>query len=371
MLRAKLGFAKYNEEVNKVAKIRCQLQWIEPFVWMLGQLRWTIPQNPAMTNVDKRASSFSWLELACLTAVLTGNAVGPHNASFLQLIAVVKQLWVMLHGFFEMSNDDGERLPLKQSFKLSDVAGAAIACGMPSSQGLNRRCILEDLPGISISVATLIKYASAMPDRLRTSVPGYRWWKSKWQASGMLETHTQLRRLHYTEAIEPNQMQIDHLRWRPRRVQRKAPLQGPCVFGCTTSTNTIASARTRQRWYRVPAQSPWPGIPPGEVLCMKCYSWGISGPRARARKLAQPYQSDVVRIKIGSQYVIKDLANRTELNGRTVTALMLPDDLDRVMVKCGDQYLRLLQRHLAVPVQVQLANVARVDALGCIRVMQA
>ena len=104
---------------------------------------------------------------------------------------------------------------------------------------------------------------------------------------------------------------------------------------------------------------------------MKFYSRGISGPRARARKLDQPYQSDVVRIKIGSQYVIKDLANRTELNGRTVTALMLPDDLDGVMVKCGDQYLRLLQRHLAVPVQVQLANVARVDALGCIRLMQA
>jgi hypothetical protein len=61
-----------------------------------------------MGSVDKRASSLSWLEMACLASVLTGNAVGPSNASFIQLIAVVKQLWAMLQGFFIMTNDEGE-----------------------------------------------------------------------------------------------------------------------------------------------------------------------------------------------------------------------------------------------------------------------
>ena len=154
-----------------MAEIRCQLDWIEPFVWMLGQLRWTAPQSSTTGSVDKRASSLSWLEMACIASVLTGNAVGPSNASFIQLIAVVKQLWAMLQGFFIMTNDEEESVSLKKAFKLSDAAGAAITCGMPSPGGISRRCILEDLPGISISVATLIRYAAVNPDKLRANIP--------------------------------------------------------------------------------------------------------------------------------------------------------------------------------------------------------
>jgi hypothetical protein len=166
-----------------------------------------------------------------------------------------------------------------------------------------------------------------------------------WKATGLLETHCQLRQLQNTEAIEPHQMQIDHLRWRPR-LQKKAPLRGPCTFGCTTSTFTMVRGYSLERWFRVPAQSPWPGVSPGEILCAKCYSWGIGGPRTRARKLARQRRDDTICIRIGSQYVVKDLVNSAELNGRIVVALMLPDDNDRVMVKCGDRYLRLLQKHL-------------------------
>ena len=184
--------------------------------------------------------------------------------------------------------------------------------------------------------------------------------ESHWLTRNTLPTQT---------AAEHGSHWIDHLRWRPRLLQRKAPLRGPCVFGRVTSTNSIATASTRQRWYRVPAQLPWPGISPGEILCAKCYSWGIGGPRTRARKLARQCRDDTICIIIGSQYVVKDLVNSAELNGRIVVALMLPDDDDRVMVKSGDRYLRLLQKHLGAPVQCNLcsefasANLGR--ALGC------
>ena len=133
-------------------------------------MHWTAQQYPAMCSVDKRASSFSWLELACLVSVVTGMAVGPNNATFQQACAVVKQLWNMLVGFFEVADGAGNSLALKKAIKVSHTAGASVTCGIPSPQGLNRRVLLEDIPGSSISVATLIKFAAKSQCKLTTCV---------------------------------------------------------------------------------------------------------------------------------------------------------------------------------------------------------
>ena len=57
---------------------------------------------------------------------------------------------------------------------------------------------------------------------------------------------------------------------------------------------------------------------------------------------------DTQAIRIGLQYVIRGLVNWTELNGRVVTAELLPDDNGRVLVSCDHQRYRLLCQNLVL-----------------------
>ena len=347
VLRVKLGVAKYSDVVGKISTVKCLLKWVEPFIWFMTQLRWTKRMSPAASQAEKRTTSTSWLELACAASVLTGKMTAPVDATFMQACAVTKQLWAMLAPYFVVTDGDTFCSPLKKCISFTDYAGAAITCGVSSAQGVDRRCIWEDMPGCSIAVASLIKFASKSVDRLRTNIPVCKWWKVKWYPSGMLEAHQQLRQLSNVAPIYPNQMQVDHQRWKRRRPPMKVALTGPCIFGCTVSTKANPTSRAKERWCHVPSPSPWPGVASGEVLCMKCYSWGVGNPRAsmRRRKAAELPQD--LTIKVGSLYEVTGLMNKIDLNGSVVKACARPDDPDRVLVKLGERILRLAKHNLA------------------------
>ena len=198
-------------------------------------------------------------------------------------------------------------------------------------------------------MASLIRFAAQSPDRLGTVIPMFKWWKSKWIPSGMLESHIQLRQLPNIAPILPTDMKVDHQRWKRGRKEGVVPKQaltGPCVFGCATSLKATATAKSTQRWYRVPVPSPWPGIASGETLCMRCYAWGVSNPRARKRKQQAAGLGIASKVCKSSFYRIIGLSNRTDLNGLVCRAEMLPDDAGRVMVSCNSQLYRLRQDNL-------------------------
>ena len=140
------------------------------------------------------------------------------------------------------------------------------------------------------------------------------------------------------------------MRWKRRKKEQPKRLKGPCIFGCRTSGKTTALARRADRWQAVPSPSPWPGIRPGETLCMKCYAWGVSNPRARARRQRDGAQIGLPAIRVGHQYRLGDLRNRTDLNGKLVTVEFLPDDHDRVVVLLGDVSIRVHSACLQNPV---------------------
>jgi hypothetical protein len=58
-----------------------------------------------------------------------------------------------------------------------------------------------------------------------------------------------------------------------RRTSRSVKRSGPCVFGCTTTTNIRNGV---QIWKTLPKPCPWPEISDGSVLCNRCYSKGIA-----------------------------------------------------------------------------------------------
>ena len=345
-MRVKMGVAKYCDEVGKTSIIKCLLKWVEPFVWFMMQLRWTIRMSRTAPQAEKRATSASWLELACAVSVLTGKMTAPVEATFMQACAVTKQLWSMIAPFFIITNDRDFTSPLKKCISFTEHAGAAITCGVSSAHGIDRRCIWEDLPGCSLAVASLIKFASKTTDRLRTTIPVCRWWKVKWHPSGMLETHQRLRQLSNVAPIGPDQLQVDYQRWK-RRKPPKVAITGPCIFGCTTSTKANPTSRAKQRWCHVPSPSPWPGVASGEVLCMKCYSWGVGNPRASRRRRSAAVQTQELTIKVDGLYEVTGLINKTDINGKVVKALARPDDQDRVLVELDDRILRLKVHNLS------------------------
>ena len=157
----------------------------------------------------------------------------------------------------------------------------------------------------------------------------------------MLETHQQLRDTASESRTVPSEMKVDNIRWKKRQATQERRLKGPCIFGCQTSGKTGALARRSERWHAVPSPSPWPGIEPGETLCMKCYAWGVSNPKARAKRQRCEAQIGPPAIRVGHQYRLHNLRSRIELNGQLVTAEYLPDDNDRVVVLMGDTAIRV------------------------------
>ena len=69
------------------------------------------------------------------------------------IAAITKQLWKVLGAYCEVVDDTGNKHPLHEFVKNDQEAGAAITCGISFANGLSRRVVTDDLPGISIATA--------------------------------------------------------------------------------------------------------------------------------------------------------------------------------------------------------------------------
>ena len=301
-----------------------------------------------MSPVQKRACTMSWLEIACAVGILTGRAVFPSKSSFSMAAAIIKQMWDSVSPYMVIENEHGKDVPLRKFIAPCEAAGATITCGIAYGPGLCRRIVTDDHPSLALTIATLLKFAAKSECRLNTQFPACRWFKVLWHPSGLMETQEQLRAFADKARANPAAMRVDTANWKRKKVPAKK-LAGPCIFGCTSSTHTAARGKDRELWYRVPNPSPWPEVSAGEVLCMKCYSWGVGNPKTRKRKAAEIAEPTPAAIKVGRQMRIVGLVNQHDLNGSLCMVANPPDDLDRVTVFQGERILRLRLDNLVAP----------------------
>ena len=58
-------------------RIQFQQLWWEPLIWTLSQLQWSIAHDDTAEIATRRATSTTYLELACAVDILTQGAFGP------------------------------------------------------------------------------------------------------------------------------------------------------------------------------------------------------------------------------------------------------------------------------------------------------
>ena len=348
LLNINLGRAALEVPGGKKVHIKCHLAWVEPFIWTLQQLRWTKLQDASSSAVEKRQTSCSWLELALICSIATGRAVGPRNVSYLASAAICKQLWNRAARFVQAVDDTGQNATLQKFGPLLKCAGAAVTCGIANLTGLARRPITDDIPGMSLALAALLKYAADSPERLFTSVPALSIPSMKWEPSGLISTAEML-------CAQPVQAapSVDFLQAKVKASSAakkgKPKLSGPCVFGCNTSLD----CKKAVAWYRVPRPSPWPEIMPGEVICRRCYLWGVANRRAVSKRRlvdAQRAQPKRKTPRIGDTVTISGLVNAPQLNGRSAKVLLAEDDDGRILIDVPEHpnALRLQAERLEV-----------------------
>ena len=273
----------------------------------------------------------SWLELACFIDMYSGKTFFPKGASCQVVIAVTKTLWTSITKHLDVWGENGGRVPMRRFAKNCKNAGAAITCGLADLEGINRRIILDDHPKVASAIATVLTAVSRSLGRLSEAFPSCRWMKPTWVTTGLTETMVQLR------AIQPT---ADRCNWRktPKKTGKQF-LDKPCLFGCPPLSHNTGR---RQRKYRVPNPSPWAGVDSGEVICAKCYSWGIGNKIHKRQKKKQ----DDERLKVGDMVKIRQLNNFADLNGKTAIVVNGESDEGKLVIKLDDRLLRLRRCHL-------------------------
>ena len=284
--------------------------------------------------VQQRQTSVSWLELGVMVAILTGRAIGPNGASFLVAAAICKQLWSRLARFIHFTNDDGHSIPLKRNASLIPNAGASVTCGLANQSGLTRRPVSDDCPGLAFGTAALLMYAAESSSRICATVLAYTRMKTRWQPSGILSTIEQIRASPVRSRPANSQLKADFRQGKAYQSADQTPkkLKGPCLFGCQNSATTAG----RSAWYKIPKPSPWPGVAAGEIVCRKCYLWGIANKRAKQKRsaiLPTPCPPCILRHKIGDTVKIKGLKRAVHLNGKLGKITVPADDADRITME--------------------------------------
>ena len=134
-----------------------------------------------------------------------------------------------------------------------------------------------------------------------------------------------------------------------------------------------AQHREAARKYRVPKPSPWPGVNSGEVLCAKCYTWGIGNKMHAQKAMWTGYNATgqlqgtpnatsghlqtgtnanahdrATRdpLKVGVKVIISHLERAVDLNGKVATILLAENDDGKIVVEQDKRVLRLKRAHL-------------------------
>ena len=178
--KIKLCEVNVPQKIGKGKKVRLRREWFHPVAWTLDQLKWTKRHNHTDTLKERRDTTCSYLELACLIDVLTGGAVGPVGADYMTKVAIIKAcVRQLLKGAKVVK--EGATVPVA-NFILEETSVIAVApMGFSSLPGIFRRPCMSDYPGLHTAVGTLLCHAANSPDKLAARMPRYVWFKAQWR----------------------------------------------------------------------------------------------------------------------------------------------------------------------------------------------
>ena len=257
---------------------------------------------------ERRRTSVTYVELACLADILTGGAVGPRRGTFAEKAAIMKEGIQRLTKKANVTCTTSDDIVSADRFfcHLPTVCSAS-PVGFPALPGISRRPLIGKFPGVHAALGAMLNYAKMDDQVLDAVMPRYIWIKPAWREDPLLKTWEQLMAIRAGEEPRPDrlitnlqpfqilpqeskkpnkqeaaqtseqaQQQQQQQQQQPPPPQqqqqevkrRRTALQGPCVFGCEATTER---SRGKQVWRRVPTPSPWASMKGGETICRKCY----------------------------------------------------------------------------------------------------
>jgi hypothetical protein len=297
--RIKLGKVSVAKKASKSKKFQFRREWYQPLAWFLDNPSWSSSYFPGDNAPERRKTSVSFVELACLADTLTGGAIGPRRGTFEEKAAIMKEGIAQLMKKASVTDANGANPMAAERFlyTLPNVCSAS-PLGFPALPGMSRRPILAKFPGAHAAIGALLNYARAEEDVLASVMPRYFWFKPIWQADSLLSTWEHIMALRagkepQRDVIVPNlqPLQLQPVEPKkevdknntanpapatsmataaaagaigvPKTKRRRVARQGSCTFGCMESTER---KQGRQIWRCVPSPSPWSSVAAGSTI---------------------------------------------------------------------------------------------------------
>ena len=156
-LHDKLRTADVNVDLGagKRTKITFQRLWWEPLAWALCQFPWSHRYKGDDSVPTQRARTISFLELACITDILTGGCFGPADTSLVEKAALVKYGVMRLLKVATLHGPEGEDKAIRYMAAQSKVPSCE-PCGLPNLSGLDRRPALGSDAKLIKALGTMI-----------------------------------------------------------------------------------------------------------------------------------------------------------------------------------------------------------------------
>ena len=189
----RLNVVSWKTKDNGVVKCKVLLVWLEPFVWALQQLRWSVQPTQEDSSVIMRSKTCSWLELGIMVFLISEGQAFPPDVSFAGCAAITRNLWVAASKFLRLVDEQSKFHLFKKSIKELPKAGAAITCGVKSLQGLSRRPVTDDHPNLAMLTAICLKLAAEDAQKLDLRIPHLKLAGLVWNPSGLFSTAEAIR----------------------------------------------------------------------------------------------------------------------------------------------------------------------------------
>ena len=146
--RIKLGEVSVKKKTPRVKKFQFKREWYQPLAWLLDTLCWSASYSPCDTTPERRKTTISFVELACLADILTGGAIGPRRGTFAEKAAIIKEGIAQLMKKVSVYRDkDEDTVPAVRFLQFLPSVCSAAPLGFPALPGINRRPMLAKFPG--------------------------------------------------------------------------------------------------------------------------------------------------------------------------------------------------------------------------------
>ena len=179
-MRLKPGKVKLHDGTQSAITFR--REWFQPLAWVLDQCQWSHTCGQDDQLKEQRKNTISFTELACMTDVLTGGAVGPPKATFAEKSALIKYGITQLMKKAKVVTPTGETQPAEKFIQVLAKVQSAGPTGFATLAGLSRRPVLTPFTGLRAAMGALLCYANAEETKLGTTLPRYGWVKPLWKA---------------------------------------------------------------------------------------------------------------------------------------------------------------------------------------------